>query len=170
MYHKNIFYNKFIMQTQMEINFRKLNEDAKIPTYGTNQAIGMDLSSCEDTIIEPHCWKVVKTGLAVSWCGNSLNFDDPSNYYLRIAPRSGLAVKHGIFINAGVIDFDYRGEIGVVVHNSNKETFVVSKGDRIAQCILERATRPKIREVNELTETERGGRGFGSTGVHITLN
>jgi len=154
----------------MEIHFRKLNEDAKIPTYGTNQSIGMDVSSCEDTIIEPHCWKVVKTGLSVSWSGNSVNFEDPSNYYLRIAPRSGLAVKHGIFINAGVIDCDYRGEIGVVVHNSGKHEFEVKKGDRIAQAILERATRPKILEVNELTETERGGRGFGSTGVHITQN
>ncbi len=154
----------------LEIQFRKLNEDAKIPTYGSNQAIGMDLHSCENTIIEPNCWKIVKTGLAVSWSGNFLNDEDASNFYLRIAPRSGLAAKHGIFINAGVIDCDYRGEIGIVVHNSGKQTFQIAKGDRVAQCILERAIRPKIREVNELSETARGSGGFGSTGVQSTLN
>ncbi len=144
----------------INLKFKFLNENAKLPSFGSNFAAGMDVYSSEDLIISSLQSKIIKTGLAMAWEGV-----DAENYYLRIAPRSGLAAKNGIFVNAGVIDYDYRGEIGVVLYNSKNEDFVVRKGDRIAQMILEKITRPKISLVEELTSTERGVGGFGSTGV-----
>ncbi|XP_014404291.1 PREDICTED: deoxyuridine 5'-triphosphate nucleotidohydrolase, mitochondrial isoform X2 [Myotis brandtii] len=81
-----------------------------------------------------------------------------------IAPRSGLAAKHFIDVGAGVIDEDYRGNLGVVLFNFGKEKFEVKKGDRIAQLICERIFYPEIEEVQALDDTERGSGGFGSTG------
>jgi dUTP pyrophosphatase len=144
----------------INLKFKFLNENAKLPSFGSDFAAGMDICSCEDLIILPQTSRIVKTGLAISWEGV-----DAQNYYLRIAPRSGLAVKNGIFVNAGVIDYDYRGEIGIVLYNSKNEDFVVKKGDRIAQMIMEKIMRPKIFQVEELDNTTRGIGGFGSTGV-----
>ncbi len=144
----------------INLKFKFLNENAKLPSFGSDFAAGMDICSSEDLIISPQTSKIVKTGLAISWEGI-----DAQNYYLRIAPRSGLAVKNGIFVNAGVIDYDYRGEIGIVLYNSKNEDFVVKKGDRVAQMIMEKIMRPKIFQVEELDDTSRGSGGFGSTGV-----
>ncbi len=143
----------------MELHFKLLNTDAKLPTYGSEFAAGFDISSCEDKFIHPRHSMLVKTGLSVQWSGPSAE-----EHYLRIAPRSGLAYKHGIFVNAGVIDYDYRGEIGIVIYNSADYIFTIHKGDRIAQGIMERISRPSILQVTELNETERGTGGFGSTG------
>ncbi|XP_036156594.1 deoxyuridine 5'-triphosphate nucleotidohydrolase, mitochondrial isoform X2 [Myotis myotis] len=88
----------------------------------------------------------------------------PSGCYGRVAPRSGLAAKHFIDVGAGVIDEDYRGNLGVVLFNFGKEKFEVKKGDRIAQLICERIFYPEIEEVQVLDDTERGSGGFGSTG------
>ena len=99
---------------------------------------------------------VVKTDLSIA-C--------PAGTYARIAPRSGLAVKKGIDVGAGVVDADYRGNVGVVLFNLGTEDFVVDVGDRIAQLILEKVNMAPVVEVEELTETERGAGGFGSTGV-----
>lgn len=81
-----------------------------------------------------------------------------------MAPRSGLALKKGIDIGAGVIDEDYRGEVGAILFNLNSEPFEVRKGDRIAQFICEHIVYPELEEVDELDNTERGAGGFGSTG------
>lgn len=89
----------------------------------------------------------------------------PLGTYGRIAPRSGLAAKHFIDIGAGVIDSDYRGEVKVLMFNFSEEEFKVSVGDRIAQLIVEKYTRTEIEEVTDLTDSERGAGGFGSTGV-----
>jgi len=89
----------------------------------------------------------------------------PSGHYGRIAPRSGLAYKSMIDIGAGVIDSDYRGEVKVLMINSSNVEFQVTKGMRIAQLILERASTPDIIEVGSLDETERSNGGFGSTGL-----
>ena len=91
----------------------------------------------------------------------------PEGTYARIAPRSGLAVKKGINTGAGVVDYDYRGEVGVVLFNHGTEDFEVAAGDRVAQLILERIATPQVVEVAEggLDETERGAGGYGSTGV-----
>lgn len=88
----------------------------------------------------------------------------PEGCYGRVAPRSGLAVKNFIDVGAGVIDEDYRGNVGVVLFNHSDLEFAIAKGDRIAQLICEKIYYPCIEEVTSLTETERGAAGFGSTG------
>ena len=143
----------------MELQVKLLNEDAQLPKYGSSYAAGMDLYSSIDVSIPSHSTKIVNTGISIQWKG-----ENDSEYYFRIAPRSGLSVK-GIFVNAGVVDFDYRGEIKVVLFNSTNEDFQIVKGDRIAQGILERINRPNIIKIDELNETERGISGFGSTGL-----
>ena len=90
----------------------------------------------------------------------------PLGCYGRIAPRSGLALKKFIDIGAGVIDADYRGEIGVILFNFSDTDFAVNMGDKIAQIVFEKIKTPKIKEVKSLEGTERGDDGFGSTGVH----
>lgn len=146
----------------LQFLFKKLNVNAKLPEYGSNFAAGMDLYSCNDEFIyiEPGQRKLIPTGLSMSWSN--------MNYYMRIAPRSGLSVKNSIDIGAGVIDFDYRGEIKIVLINNGNENFVVEKHMKIAQMIPTYSIHQgliKISEVKELTETERGVGGFGSTGI-----
>ena len=99
---------------------------------------------------------MVKTGLAIAI---------PENTYARIAPRSGLAVKNFLDTGAGVVDYDYRGEVGVVLFNHAEVDYEVKVGDRIAQLILERISMADCVEAEELFDTERGVGGFGSTGV-----
>lgn len=151
----------------MKLYTKRLTEDAKLPTYGSSCAAGMDLYSAVDAEIPPQSRKVIGTGIAVKWCNDSNN--NMSDYYMRIAPRSGLSVKSSIDIGAGVIDSDYRGEIMIcVINNSLTETFKIQKSDKIAQMILTKIDRPEITEyTNEwnTVETERGVGGFGSTGT-----
>ena len=98
---------------------------------------------------------IVNTGIAATI---------PIGTYGRIAPRSGLAVKHGIQTGAGVIDPDYTGELKVILFNQGSEKFEIKQGDRIAQLILEKCETPLIEEVTDIEDTERGTRGFGSSG------
>jgi dUTP pyrophosphatase len=135
---------------------KKLSEFAIIPTRGSKHSAGFDLSSAYDTVIKAHCNGIVKTDLSISI---------PLNTYARIAPRSGLAVKNFIDTGAGVVDYDYRGPVGVVLFNHSNIDFVINRGDRIAQLILEKICMVDCIEVNELTDTERGVNGFGSTGI-----
>ncbi|CAG2214482.1 unnamed protein product [Mytilus edulis] len=90
----------------------------------------------------------------------------PEGCYGRVAPRSGLAAKHFIDVGAGVIDQDYRGNVGVIMFNFGEQEFVVNKGDRIAQLICERIYIPELEECENLNATERGDGGFGSTGTN----
>ena len=89
----------------------------------------------------------------------------PEGCYGRIAPRSGLALKHHIDIGGGIVDEDYRGNLGVILYNHSDVPFTVSRGDRIAQLICQQICYPKLEEVKVLSITERGDRGFGSTGI-----
>jgi dUTP pyrophosphatase len=89
----------------------------------------------------------------------------PAGFYGRIAPRSGLALKHGINVGAGIVDSDYRGSVGVILFNHSDDVFHISPGDRIAQLILESISIPSIIEVSSLDDTERSVQGFGSSGV-----
>ena len=148
----------------MSVNFqfKKLSSSARLPEYGSEFAAGMDLFSSneESIIIEPSKRKMIPTGLSMSY--------DNMNYYMRIAPRSGLTVKNSIDVGAGVIDFDYRGEIKVVLMNNGTEDFIVTKNMKIAQMIPTMTISPnnaKITEVQEQSETQRGIGGFGSTGL-----
>ena len=133
-----------------------LNTLARLPRRASAGAAGYDLTSTESVTIYPGTRGTVSTGLAVKL---------PPGVYGRIAPRSGLAVKNGIQVGAGVIDADYRGEIKVLLFNhSSDHVFNISPGDRIAQFICERCELPEVILVDELDETERGEGKFGSTG------
>jgi dUTP pyrophosphatase len=91
----------------------------------------------------------------------------PDGCYGRVAPRSGLAVKNFVDVGAGVIDSDYRGNVGVVLFNFSDTDFEVKRGDRVAQLICEKIEYPDLEEADNLTETERGTGGFGSTGITV---
>ena len=136
---------------------KKMRNSATIPKRSTEGAAGYDLSAAEEATVPAQGKSVVKTGLSMAI---------PEGCYGRIAPRSGLAVKRHIDIGAGVIDQDYRGEVGVVMFNHSNEDFHVKMGDRIAQLILEKITTPNVQEVKELDSTVRGSKGYGSTGMN----
>lgn len=116
---------------------------------------GIDLYAAEDGILLGGQRVAVSVGISTSF--------NPE-YYMRVAPRSGLAVKHGIDVLAGVIDSSYRGEWKVILHNTSNISFVYNKGDRIAQAIPERISNDNFEFVDELSDTSRGSGGFGSTG------
>lgn len=140
----------------MKIYVKKLREDAYLPTRGSEHAAGLDLYSIEEVLIPPGERALVKTGISVAV---------EHGTYFRIAPRSGLAYKHGIDVLAGVVDSDYRGEIAVILNNLGNKDFHVMKGDRIAQGIIEVIQLSEVVEVDDLDSTDRGANGFGSTGV-----
>lgn len=135
---------------------KKCRDNAVLPVRKTALAAGYDLSSCEAKTIPPKGTALVKTGLIMA-C--------PEGTYGRVAPRSGLALKHSIDVGAGVIDADYRGEVGVILFNFGTKDFEIKEGDRIAQLVLEKIELSEVLEVQELDETVRGEGGFGSTGV-----
>ncbi|KAM5173192.1 deoxyuridine 5'-triphosphate nucleotidohydrolase, mitochondrial [Mantella aurantiaca] len=137
------------------LRFARLSDNAYTPTRGSSKAAGYDLYSAYDYVIAPHDKAIVKTDIQICV---------PNGCYGRVAPRSGLAAKHFIDVGAGVIDEDYRGNVGVVLFNFGKESFKVNKGDRVAQLICEQILYPELEEVKTLDETERGAGGFGSTG------
>lgn len=117
----------------------------------------MKFDSAYDCVIPARGKSIVKTDIQIEL---------PEGCYGRIAPRSGLAAKNSIDVGAGVIDEDYRGNVGVVLFNHSDVAFSVVKGDRIAQLICERIFYPTLEEVKSLSETERGAGGFGSTGTN----
>ncbi|XP_032831833.2 deoxyuridine 5'-triphosphate nucleotidohydrolase, mitochondrial isoform X2 [Petromyzon marinus] len=123
--------------------------------HGRREATLQD--SAYDYEIPPMDRLVVQTDIQIAL---------PAGCYGRIAPRSGLAAKHGIDVGAGVVDEDYRGNVGVVLFNFGKKPFVVKRGDRIAQLICEKIFYPQLEECTSLENTERGSGGFGSTGTN----
>lgn len=144
----------------MKLNIKKLHLDSQMPIYGSEYAAGLDLFSYIDSKVSAHSRALIPTGISVSWEGE---FAD--QYYLRIAPRSGLSVKQSIDIGAGVVDYDYRGELFVCFINNNDKEYQIKKGDRIAQMILTKINKFNIiEEVTQHFETKRGENGFGSTG------
>ncbi|WVO13585.1 hypothetical protein L204_101206 [Cryptococcus depauperatus] len=134
---------------------KKLSSDATTPTRGSPLSAGYDLYSAEETVIPAQGKVLVDLQLSIAV---------PEGTYGRIAPRSGLASKHSIDTGAGVIDADYRGPVKVLLFNFSQQDFIVNKGDRIAQLILERIILAPIQEVDDLDATTRGSGGFGSTG------
>ena len=142
------------------LQVKLLSKNAILPKKGSPLSAGFDLSSAVDTVITAGCRGLVQTDISIA-C--------PPGTYARIAPRSGLAVKKGIDVGAGVVDADYRGPVGVVLFNFGEEDFVVKQGDRIAQLILEQICMVDAVQVEELDETVRGEGGFGSTGVDNAL-
>lgn len=134
-----------------------LCKNAILPSKGSPGAAGFDLCALveNEKVIEPGDRKLIDTGVRISL---------PSCCYARIAPRSGLAVA-GIDIAAGVVDSDYTGCIKVLVVNNSKKMFTVKQGDRIAQMIIEKIINPIFIETDVLDSTNRGDKGFGSTGI-----
>lgn len=143
----------------MNIKVKKLKLGATVPTMGSKFAAGADLYSAEDAdvVIEPGETKFIGTGLAM---------EIPEGYVGLVYARSGLACKRGLAPanKVGVVDSDYRGEIKVALHNHGKEAQTVEKGERIAQMVIAPYLSVNYEEADELSETERGEGGFGSTG------
>lgn len=143
------------------LQVKLLSENATLPTKGSPLSAGFDLSSAQDVTIKTGSRGLVKLDISIA-C--------PPGTYARIAPRSGLAVKKGIDVGAGVVDADYRGPVGVVLFNFGDEDFEVKVGDRVAQLILEQVSMVDAVQVTELNDTVRGEGGFGSTGVKSLEN
>ena len=125
-----------------------------MPSRGSDQAAGLDLTSVIETMVPPGDSVLVKTGLAIEL---------PPGTYGRLAPRSSLAIR-GIETGAGVIDRDFRGEVTVLLRNWSDEDLYIYKGDRVAQLVIEKIMEVGARSVENLTETARGSRGFGYSG------
>jgi len=140
------------------VRFKKLVPEAVLPSYAHPGDAGMDLTSVEDVELQPGEIRLVKTGLAMAL---------PSGTEAQVRPRSGLAAKHGVTVanTPGTIDEGYRGEIRVILVNLGKAPFRVEKGMRIAQMVIAPVLRAGVAEVTELSDTERGTGGFGSSGV-----
>ena len=143
----------------MKIDIKKLRENAKIPTRGSEYAAGYDLYACieKPVTIMPHTSEKIGTGLSVAV---------PNGYFGAIFARSGLAAKEGLRPAncVGVADSDYRGEYIVAIHNDTDEIRTVSPDERIAQLVIMPFLEAEFEEKEELSETERGAGGFGSTG------
>ena len=143
----------------MTINI--INKSAHaLPSYETIASAGMDLRAniAAPITLKPLERAIVKTGLFIAL---------PLGYEAQVRPRSGLAFKNGITVlnSPGTIDADYRGEIGVILVNLSNQDFIVQNGERIAQLIIAKHERANWIEVQELSQTDRGKGGFGSTGV-----
>ena len=141
---------------QKTIFFKKLDSNAKLPEFKTDGAACADVYSIEKLAIPPNSTVVVKTGLAMQI---------PSGHCVIIRGRSGLSVNHNYHVKTGILDEDYRGEMGIIIsNNSSNEELRIDKGDRIAQIMLVPVVQFESKEVSELNETNRGIGGFGSTG------
>jgi len=144
------------------VQFKRLpgNEDLNLPKKMTEAAAGFDLQAAVESPIElqPGERKLIPTGFAMAM---------PNELEAQIRPRSGLAYKHGITVlnSPGTIDADYRGEVKVLLINQGQQPFVIERGERIAQMVIQLVPQINITEVEELSETVRGAGGFGHTGV-----
>ena len=138
-----------------QLSFMRLDPKATLPTRGSLHAAGLDIYSIEDVAIEPKQRALVRTGLAVAI---------PAGCYGRIAPRSGLATQKGLDVLAGVVDPDYRGEVFCLLYNAGDELIQLPAASKICQLIIERIITPNAVWVDEISETDRGSGGFGSTG------
>ncbi len=134
--------------------------DLALPRYETEHAAGLDLSACipADITLAPGKRALIPTGFAIAL---------PAGYEAQVRPRSGLAAKHGVTVlnSPGTIDADYRGELGVILINHGDVAFTVSRGMCIAQLVIAAVAQAVLAEVAELSATERGAGGFGSTGT-----
>jgi dUTP pyrophosphatase len=174
---------------KVNVKIKRLHPDVVIPRYAHEFDAGFDLVAIEDTIIEPGETKLVRTGLAISL---------PPGYELQVRPRSGISLRTKLRVVLGTVDSGYRGEIGVIVDNIAPEqyytdkqyfellttegeridakypywegTYIIRKGDRIAQAVIKPVEQAQFVEVDELDETERGANGFGSSGVKFQLD
>ena len=139
----------------MKLKVKKLTDSAILPSYSHEGDAGLDLYSDMDCSLEHGQRMIIKTGISV---------EIPKGFVGLVWPRSGLSVKKGIDVLAGVCDSGYRGEYRVVLLNTGYDDFVIHKGDRLAQLLIQPIERVSIEEVSELENSERDICGFGSTG------
>lgn len=148
------------------VKYHKLHPDAHVPVYSSIGAACFDLKACENVTLEAGKNAAVNTGIGVEFVRLGKHIGKINiKYFMFIKDRSGLAVKQGITTMAGVIDEDYRGPIKVVLHNTSSDNFEIKVGDRIAQAYVSYHRVAQFVEADNLSETERGENGFGSTGV-----
>ena len=145
----------------MQVYIKRLHSfDLPLPRYMTAGAAGIDLYAAveQDLAITPGQRVLVPTGIAIAL---------PENYEAQIRPRSGLALKYGLTLlnTPGTIDWDYRGEIKVIVINLGDKEYILHRGERIAQMIFNRVEKAELVEVEQLDDTNRGSGGFGHTGT-----
>lgn len=139
-----------------KLNIKRLTDNAVLPKKANTTDAGYDLYSVEDLVIEPNKRAMVHTGISMAI---------PANHVGLIWPRSGLAVKNGIDVLAGVVDSGYRGEVCVVLQNHGSTPYEVKSGDRVAQILFQKIEYFKLQEVESLENADRGDSGFGSTGA-----
>jgi dUTP pyrophosphatase len=148
------------MNLTVEVARKPGTEDLPLPAYQSEHASGMDLLAAVEELvtIEPGARAIVPTGLFVAV---------PPGYEAQVRARSGLAIKKGICVlnGPGTVDADYRGEVGVILGNLGEAPFVVERGMRVAQMVICPVVKVDLRQVEKLSETERGAGGFGSSGV-----
>jgi dUTP pyrophosphatase len=144
----------------IEIKLHRLphGHDLPLPQYASADAAGLDITSAEELVLEPGARHAVATGFAI---------EIPPGYEVQVRPRSGLALKHGVTClnTPGTIDSDYRGEVKVILANLGQEVFAVRRGERIAQLVPAPVLRASFEEVAQLSDSQRGSGGFGSTGT-----
>jgi len=146
------------LSSQLEVLIQRLDKELPLPQYAKAGDAGIDIYARIDCTLAPGERAMVPTGIAIAF---------PEGYVCLAHPRSGLAAKHGIsIVNApGTIDAGYRGEIQVILINTDsKNTFEIKRGDRIAQLVFQKVEQASFQEVSELPSSERGAGGFGSTG------
>ena len=137
------------------LSFKRLDPQAVLPTRGSCMAAGLDIYAIEVLTIQPGERYLARTGLSVAI---------PEGYYGRLAPRSGLATNKGLDTLAGVIDADYRGEIRCLLYNAGAESIHLPAKSKICQLIIEKIITPTAAWAEDISDTERGSGGFGSTG------
>ena len=142
----------------IQLKVKKIHADAILPKQARAGDAGMDLSSVEEKVLLPGEFALIKTGIQI---------EIPEGTEAQVRPRSGLALKNGITClnSPGTIDAGYRGEVGVILINHSKVPFHIEKQMRIAQLVVQYVPQVFIEEVEELTDSERGEQGFGSSGV-----
>lgn len=141
----------------MEVKFKKLSQNAKLPSYSTEGSAGMDVYSIQHGVIPATERKIFSTGIAIEL---------PTGTFAKLESRSGFALRNGLSCLSGVIDQDYRGELRVILQNHGKDPIMITKGMRIAQLVVIPLITLKVTEVVELSLTQRGDKGFGSTGTN----
>ena len=154
---KEVLMKSYDFKHDLNVNVKKLNKDAVLPCYTNDFAAGADLYSCESRTIPAGKIVTVSLGFAI---------EIPVGYEGQVRSRSGLARNHGIFVlNApGTIDCDFRGEMMAILMNTSTDDYLVKKGDRVAQLIISPVLSVNFQESDELSQTTRGKKGFGSSG------
>jgi len=140
----------------MEIKIKKIAEDVKAPNFAKEGDAGLDMYSNEEVLLKPGDIHAVATGVCM---------EIPHGFVGLVWDKSGLALKSGVKTMGGVIDSGYRGEVKIIIKNLSNEILNIEKGQKVAQMLIQKVENPEIKIVEELSETERGHQGFGSTGI-----